>query len=185
MENLPPEILTPRLHLVVPTPSMAEQLFRAVEADRERLQRFLPWVPHIKTLADEENWLRQVQAKWTDNSEYNYAIFTKETSDFAGAVSFIKVRYEHRRGEIGYWLVDRFEGQGLMSEATEALTQEIFRCGFNRVEIRCSTLNGRSAGVPRRLGFVHEGTVRSEYFVNGAYHDSLIWGKLNPQKNSR
>lgn len=162
---------------------MAEQLFGEVEADRERLSRFLPWVPYIKTVADEKNWLTQVKEKWTDNSEYNYVIFTKETSDFVGTVSFIKVRREHKRGEIGYWLVGRFEGQGLMSEATQAMISEIFRCGFNRVEIRCSTLNARSAGVPQRLGFVHEGTVRSEYFVNGAYHDSMIWGKLNPQTN--
>lgn len=157
---------------------MAEVLFRAVEADRTRLEKFLPWVPYIQTLADEEKWIQQVTQKWADKSEYNYVIFTKDTAQFVGAVSFIKVRYEHRRGEIGYWLVGNFQGQGLMSEAVDALTAEIFRCGFHRVEIRCSTLNERSAGVPRRLGFVHEGTLRHENFINGAYHDTMIWGKL-------
>ncbi len=182
--NLSREILTPRLRLVAPTLDMADLIFNEVEADRPRLQKFLPWVPFIKTIEDERKWLVSVQEQWSKNSEYNYALLTRDTSEFAGAISFIKVRREYHRGELGYWLVGRFEGKGLMSEAAQALTDEIFHCGFNRAEIRCSMLNKRSAGVPERLGYVHEGTAREEYFVDGRYHDSLIWGKLNPQTHA-
>lgn len=60
------------------------------------------------------------------------------------------ISWENDRREIGYWILGQFEGQGYMTEAVDAVTAELFRHGFNRVEIRCSSLNSKSAGVPER-----------------------------------
>ncbi len=49
---------------------------------------------------------------------------------------------------------------------------------MNRVEIRCSTENSRSAAVPERLGFKLEGTLRQAEVLHGRAHDFLIFGLL-------
>lgn len=70
-----------------------------------------------------------------------------------------------RRGEgvfeIGYWIRASRAGEGLATEATAALTRVAFEvCGVERVEIRADPANLPSLAIPRKLGFVEEGTLR-------------------------
>src|SRR5581483_7078206 len=63
--------------------------------------------------------------------------------------------------EIGYWIRADLAGRGLATEATAALTRAAFeRCGVDRVEIRVDPANAASLAIPRKLGFVEEGTLR-------------------------
>jgi len=49
---------------------------------------------------------------------------------------------------------------------------------LNRIEIRCSSENSRSAAIPQRLGFTREGLLRMAEFRNGRLHDFEIYGLL-------
>ena len=49
---------------------------------------------------------------------------------------------------------------------------------MNRVEIRCSAENVRSAAVPERLGFKKEGLLRQAEVINGRPHAFLVFGLL-------
>ena len=49
---------------------------------------------------------------------------------------------------------------------------------FNRIEIRCSAENLRSAAIPQRFGFKLEGHLRQAEMRNGKLHDFLIYGLL-------
>ena len=49
-----------------------------------------------------------------------------------------------------------------MTEAVKLMCKLCFETlKANRVEIRCDSLNLRSAAIPRRVGFIHEGTLRN------------------------
>jgi RimJ/RimL family protein N-acetyltransferase len=55
------------------------------------------------------------------------------------------------------------EGQGYVSEAVGLIARFAFEVlGANRLALRCDILNERSAAVARRLGFVHEATLRND-----------------------
>jgi RimJ/RimL family protein N-acetyltransferase len=63
--------------------------------------------------------------------------------------------------EIGYWLRTDATGAGYATEAVKLLVRLAFDLlQAERIEIRCDARNARSAAVPRRLGFVHEATLR-------------------------
>jgi RimJ/RimL family protein N-acetyltransferase len=48
-----------------------------------------------------------------------------------------------------------------------------------RVEIQCDPKNVRSLAVPRKLGFVHEATLRQrKVAAGGGRRDSMIWTLL-------
>jgi RimJ/RimL family protein N-acetyltransferase len=62
-------------------------------------------------------------------------------------------------------------GHGYITEAVKLLTDYTFDTfSARRVAIQCDARNERSAAVPRRLGFVHEATLRD---VAVAYDNTL------------
>lgn len=163
---------------------LAEQMFRYIDRDRERLRQFLPWVDKTKSAEDSAAFIKMSQKKWETGELFNYGIFDRETKTFMGNIGLLAVKWEHDRCEIGYWILSDFEGKGFMSSAVTALEKTCFDRGFHRVEIRCSSTNVRSAAVPRRLGYQLEGTFREDTVEQGKRRDTLIFGKLSP-KSSR
>ncbi len=50
---------------------------------------------------------------------------------------------------------------------------------MHRITIRATTSNLRSRGIPERLGFKHEGTMRDGSYVNNVYMDLEIYSMLD------
>ena len=66
--------------------------------------------------------------------------------------------------------------RGIATEAAAALTKAGFEfMGLDRMEIHCDVRNVRSAAIPRKLGYVHEATLRRRAITVGAPADSMIW----------
>jgi len=91
------------------------------------------------------------------------------------------ISWENHRCELGYWILGSFEGQGYMAEAVATIEATCFKRGFNRIEIRCSSLNERSASVPKRLGYKLDGVLREEKVEAGRYRDTLVFAKIRSQ----
>jgi RimJ/RimL family protein N-acetyltransferase len=78
--------------------------------------------------------------------------------------------------EIGYWVRADSIGKGIATEFSAALTRVAFEVDkVSRVEIHVLVGNGRSAAVPRKLGYVHEATVRRPHPGGGPHYDTMIW----------
>jgi RimJ/RimL family protein N-acetyltransferase len=90
------------------------------------------------------------------------------------------ISWTHESCEIGYWIAKEFEGRGYISETVKLLEDTLFQLGFHRIEIRCSSTNQRSAAVPKRLGYRHEGTLIAHQKEFGQWRDTLIFAKLRP-----
>jgi RimJ/RimL family protein N-acetyltransferase len=89
--------------------------------------------------------------------------------------------------EIGYWIRKSAHGMGYVTEATKLLTQFAFEgLHANRVFITVAAPNVRSSAIPKRLGFVHEGTLRNSVRdVEGNLHDRLIFGMIPEEWKAR
>mgnify|MGYP001947141939 CR=1 FL=1 len=85
--------------------------------------------------------------------------------------------------EIGYWIQADEINQGLATEVAAALTRVAFEVEqVNRVEIRCDPANVRSPAVPRKLGFIHEATLRGNVpGADGTYRDTMVWALLKSE----
>jgi ribosomal-protein-serine acetyltransferase len=58
--------------------------------------------------------------------------------------------------------------------------------GFNnlnlkRIEIRMDAGNHASAGIPKRLGYVFEGTLRQTFILRDESRDILVYSKLKSE----
>lgn len=159
--------------------ALAETMFNYVDKDRERLHQFLPWVGFIKTVDDEINYIKSTHERWDDRVHFDYGIYLKESDTYIGNVGIHTINWDDNNCEIGYWILGDFEGFGYMTEAVKILQDHCLEIGFHRIQIRCSDLNHRSEGVPKRLGYFYEGMARENAIEMGKYRNTKTFSLLS------
>ncbi len=175
----PTRIVTERLVVRQPRPQDdAVQAFAVIDAERDRLHRWLPWVPNIRTAGDEQAFLDRVVGWWEAHEQFHWLVFERDTYAFVGSVGTARVAWDQGLVELGYWIAQAYEGQGLVTEAVRGVQRACFAMGFHRVEIRCSSGNTRSAAIPKRLGYQLDAQLREERIEHGARVDTLVYSLL-------
>jgi len=157
--------------------ALASKMFTYVDRDRERLQRFLPWVEIVKSIADEEAYIQKTLADWEAGILYDYGMFLNDNDEYLGNVGVHSISVKNRHCEIGYWILGAFEGEGYISEAVSALERAMFGAGFHRIAICCDPVNVRSARVPVRLGYRYEGIRAENLRVGEKFRDLFVFSK--------
>jgi RimJ/RimL family protein N-acetyltransferase len=180
----PEEIAGPRVLLKRHVVGLAEKMFGYVDQDRERLREFLPWVDLTRTVTDEAEYIRMTLQQWESHELFDYGLFRKSDGLYLGNCGVHTISWQHRRCELGYWILGAFEGQGYISEAVRALEATFFELGFNRVEIHCSSSNLRSAKVPRAAGYRLEAIQRQDSIENGRFRDTYVFAKLKHERSA-
>ncbi len=80
---------------------------------------------------------------------------------------------------IGYWVDEEYEGRGLVTRASRALTEVAFRdLSMHRVWLSADPMNSRSCAVADRLGFRLEGIRREDTYADGRFRDTAIYAVL-------
>jgi RimJ/RimL family protein N-acetyltransferase len=178
IKSPPAVIKSHRITLKRHSRELAAQMFLYVDQDRERLTQFLPWVDSTETLEDELNYIEFTQSGWHKGTLFDYGIFRNEDSAYLGNCGVHTIKWDHACCELGYWVLGKFEGKGYVSESVRALEKVLFGIGFQRIEIRCSSKNERSAKVPLSCGYTLEGTLRQNQSENQFFRDTLVFAKL-------
>jgi RimJ/RimL family protein N-acetyltransferase len=173
-------VCTPRLVVRCWNPEDAPLLKAALDSSLEHLR---PWMPWSRSEPQELDTLIARMRRWRGNfdlgSDFVYGIFNRDETAVWGGTG-LHTRAGERAREIGYWIhVDQIN-RGLATEAAGALTKIAFEVdGMHRVEIHCNPKNERSAAVARKLGYVHEATLRQRVSDGaGGYQDSMVWTLL-------
>ena len=178
--TLPEELIGERIVLRPYRPGDGAALWEAIESSRKYLRLWLPWVDKTQTPEDAEESARRMAARWLLREDLPVGIWQKGTNQLLGGSGLHRIDWTIPKFEIGYWLRKSAEGQGFMTEAVRLLCRMVFDdLRANRVEIRCDTRNIRSAAIPRRLGFLHEATLRHNSRDNsGELYDTYIFSLL-------
>lgn len=133
----------------------AADIFRAIDTQRRYLGRWLPFVQHTRCIEDSEAFVRSV----LEALPYHYVFTIRGGERFAGLIGFKSTDTVLRSTEIGYWLREEYQGQGIVTSAVRRLCRFAGEeLGLRRVVIRCATGNLPSNRIPLRLGFRLVGT---------------------------
>ena len=161
--DIPSELNGERVTLKALRDEDALDLWNALEASRDHLTRWMPWVKDHNSLEFSREYVRRMQAKWILREDMPMCMRRKADSQFLGAVGMHRIDWLIPAMEIGYWICPDKAGNGYITEAVQLVTNFAFRqLRAERVTIRCNSKNLNSAAVPRRTGFVHEATLRQE-----------------------
>lgn len=160
--DLPTELVGERVIVRPYRTGDGQALWEAVDESREHIVPWLPWGDTHKSPADSEALVRQFQSRWLLREDLALAIWDRQGGRYLGGTGLHRIDWETPSFEIGYWLRKSATGQGFMTEAVRLVTQMAFKTlGAQRVNIMAASGNHRSAAIPPRLGFVHEGTRRN------------------------
>ncbi len=173
-------IETPRLILRCWNPEDAAVAKRAEDESREHLRPFMLWADrHPESFAETVDKLRLFRSWFDAGGDCMFGVFAKGDGSCLGGAS-LHARVGKGGIEIGYWTHANHLRQGVATEVTGGLTRAAFEVSHLRwVEIRCATSNVSSAGVPPKLGFTHEATLRERLVLsNGAVDDALVFTLL-------
>jgi len=155
-----------------------EELYELTDSNREYLKEWLPWLDHIKSSKDTQKFISITIKEYSEGGAPNFAIIHR--GSICGVVGFHKVDRQHGIGTIGYWLAQKYTGQGIITKATKELLNVGFNdFNLNKIEIRCAEKNIKSRAVPERLGFTYEATLRQCERLYSKYVNHAIYSMLS------
>jgi ribosomal-protein-serine acetyltransferase len=158
-----------------------DPIWDAIENDRDRIGRWMPWVDMARTKAYEREWLERVVAN--ESSLEGLGIWVE--GELAGGIGLTLAPFGIH-AEIGYWNRSKFEGRGFVTRATEVLMDYAFDdLGVHRMVIRAGVENTRSRAIPERLGFTFEGIAREEGLGTDGFYDLAVFGLLDREWRAR
>jgi len=157
----PYRIETERLVVRCYEPGDAPLLKQAIDSSLEHLQPWMPWaLDEPQTLEQKQELIGFFRSSFAAGDNFTYGIFGADEAELLGSTG-LHPRIGPGGLEIGYWVRASATRRGIVTESTAALTRvglEI--CKADRIEIRIEPRNQASAGIPRKLGYAEEATLR-------------------------
>jgi ribosomal-protein-serine acetyltransferase len=149
----------------------------AVKRNSEHLEAFMRWMTPEYDLAASQKFIAEAIISRLQRKKLQLGIF--DGGELVGSIGYVYLDFDANKTEIGYWIDREAEGKGIITRACRVLIDYAFNeLGMNRVEIRCSVKNVRSAAIPERLGFKKEGVLRQAEPLKDGLHDFNIYGLL-------
>ena len=158
------------------------------EADRESFvalrrasRSFLePWEPIREAGFDawgDDAFDREMRCRQLHDQE-RWLIVRRADGELVGRLALTSIeRGPFQNGRFGYWMGERFAGNGYM---TEAIRLGVSRCfstlGLHRVEASVMPENAPSRRVLEKAGFSFEGVSPKYLSIAGAWADHERWG---------
>lgn len=128
----------------------------------------------VHSLADAERYVARLLAE--DSNALPWAI---ELDGRAVGLVCINVDRANRVGWFWYWLHADARGHGLMRRAAATVANWALATGeLERLELGHRANNPASGAVALAAGFIHEGTERAKFLVDGERIDVLTYGRL-------
>ena len=161
--DFPDSFETERLFIRAPRIGDGNIMNEAIRESLPNLKQWMHWAQRLQTVAETEERVRQSLVRWILREDLWMLLFRKSDGVFVGRSGLHNINWSIPAFEIGYWADARFAGQGYMSEAVAGITTFAFTVlGAERIEIRCDSLNERSAAVARRAHYTLEATLRHD-----------------------
>ena len=126
----------------------------------------------LEATKEQMDWYKDPRQSW-------WAIFSNDGQTFMGAVGLNDISKEHKKAEIGLWLLPDFWGKGIMSEVMPLICQYGFRqLGLHRIEGFVDANNKNCKRAMAKLDFKHEGTMTDCEVKHGEYVSVDIFAKI-------
>lgn len=157
-----------------------EELYNLIHTNRTYLREWLPWVDSTKECRDTQSFISRAQEQQKMEAGCHWGIWYK--GRLTGVLGAHRIDRENKKAQLGYWLAEEFQKQGLMHRSCTAVLNYLFQeMSLNRVGIACAEGNDKSHAIPIRLGFFCEGLERAGELVDHEHKDLLQYSMLKKE----
>lgn len=158
----------------------AEAMYRNWASDPE-VTKFLSW-PTYKSVDTAHEILDLWVPQYQDDTFYQWAIELKEIGEPIGSISVVNHDDRVDMAEIGFCIGKPWWGQGIMTEAFQAVIDFLFgEVGVQRIEAGHDPNNPASGAVQRKCGLKYEGTLRRSIRSNQGITDKAVLAILKEE----
>lgn len=156
----------------------AADLAALVRQNIEHLHAYLPAVADLSSVEAAEDHLYSAADRASKAEIFEWHLFVDGT--LCGSVRLKDIDKIDRKAKIGYFIGHQFTGRGIATSAVSTVLEYCFGpLNLNRIELRCASGNEPSKRVAERLGFIREGVLRQEEYLNGVFVDQNVYGLLS------
>ena len=132
-----------------------------------------------RTLQEEIDSLKGIDEKYNNPEYYNWLITLKDNKKVIGAIH-LNVDNYNESVEFNYAIDDRYQGNGYMTEALEAVKNYCLNeMKVNKIFGGCEVNNIASKKVMEKCNFIYEGTLRKHLKLRDGYHDMCIYSIID------
>jgi len=182
--DIPEKFETERLEISIYENGDGAAFYQLLQANFEHLKEELREIHELKSITDAEEYVRFKRVAWLSRERLVPKIVVKSTGQMVGQL-WIEPHWERGIFEIGYFLGEKFQGNGYITEAVQRISAFLLtELKVEKLEIHTKVTNTRSIGVARRCGFIQEGQIRKRSRTNaGEPVDLLYFGLLRDEFN--
>ena len=153
-------------------------IFTTIDIERDYLGEWLPFVDYTRKVAD----TRLVVRNMIKNSDKNLTCSIYYKNMFAGLIGLKEFDFINHKTEIGYWLSEKYQHNGIITKSCKTLIEYAFeKMDMYRVQLNAAVGNEKSQAVAKRLGFTQEGVVRSAELHSRGFLDIIVFGLLKTE----
>ncbi|MED4908455.1 GNAT family protein [Brevibacillus centrosporus] len=159
----------------------AEEMFWLTDTNRPYLREWLPWLDYTKRVEDTAQFIQMTINQHNNNQGTHYGIWYK--GRLAGTLGVHNIDWINKKTTLGYWLGAQFQGNGLMTTAVAAYTDQLVftSWGLEKITIMAATENYKSRSIPERLGFQLEGVLRRNEYLYDHFVDHAVYSLLRSE----
>lgn len=95
-------------------------------------------------------------------------------SESIGLVELVDIHQIHRNAEFQIIISPEFQGQGFAKEAARLGIEYSFNVlNLNKIYLLVDVENAKAIHIYEKMGFIQEGLLKQEYYINGLYRDVI------------
>ncbi len=157
----------------------ARLLVDAVRESVDSVGRWLPWC-HAGYGRDEAAvWIAGCRAGWRAGAHFAFPAFDAASGRLLGSVGLSQLDPLHRRANLGYWVRESCQHQGIGAAAARLVARFGFeQLGLARIEIVALPDNRPSRAVAAKIGATFETIARNRLWMDDCTHDAAIYGLI-------
>ena len=158
----------------------AEATFKLIDANRNYLKEWLPWVGNMQTINNFKTYISNSKKQSEAATDFGYAILFN--NNISGRIGIHYIDQKNKTASLGYWLGENFAGRGIITKSCKAKINYAFTAlNLNRIEIKCATKNYKSKAIDQRLNFKQEGILKEAELVNGKFINLYLFAMLKSE----
>ncbi len=139
--------------------------------------RFFSWGPYER-VEQAEAYVARLPAEREDGRHLDFVVDHREHGPI-GVTGLSELSRRNRHATVGSWFGREHWGSGANGESKALIAALAFgELGLDRLTAWANTRNGRSQVALERVGFKHEGVLRSWHRHGDRQHDVVVFGML-------
>ncbi len=174
-----PKLSTQRLHLRLVQDTDDAHIFQAL-SDPKVYRYYGVKLLNKEDTREQMDWYNSLIQK---NTGAWWLIFEK-SGDFVGGLGIYEMDLNHKRAEIGYWIVPGKWQNGYASEAMQKVMQYCWdQLELHRIEARVESENTASKQLLEKLGYQFEGRLNDFEIKDGKFISIDIYSTIRDENS--